>query len=256
MPLSEQLESLKAVGQAAEAAALRVSKQTSALVVQAEVGDLAGIRKSLTSLGLSGTELMGKLNELQPAWSWSIDEETTYLRDRYPEEVVSAARLLGLTWNPDQARIEAPPVVVRVDVSRRVLLVGKKTCRNLHPRAAVEFVRKSQATGPSVPLAQLLEAIRRVCAPAELGTWVPLSSVFAALTALPRSAAEYAIDEFAFDLGALYEANLRTAKDGTILEFLAASSAGRAGRGMVARLASGEAASLYAVRFIRDAATS
>ena len=208
-----------------------VAKLTSGLKAgqkAARVGDLSALHKALADL--EGHLQVARAEALSAAKSWSLSEEdeVAYFADGgFTEEFVADASASGLQVSVEDGTIVCYPSLVKVDASRRCVMIDRKPYRMVRPTSLVAHLKAVQARPPRFKAAQFLESLyvawehaRHLRAGGQLpGMDVRVAYVYAALTIAPGSAKEYSRPEFGRDLYLLEQSGERATRKGARIHF-------------------------------------
>jgi hypothetical protein len=214
-----------------DAALKSVAKLTSGLKAgqkAARVGDLAALHKALVEL--EGHLQVARTETLGAALSWGFaeDEEGAYFSDGgFTEELVSAAVASGLQLSVEDGTIVCYPSLIKVDSTRRCVLIDHKPYRNVRPSALVAYLKAVQARPPKFKAVQFLESLyvawdhaRHLSASGrQPSNVVRADHVYAALTIAPGSSKEYSKPEFGRDLYLLEQSGERVTRKGPRVYF-------------------------------------
>jgi hypothetical protein len=208
-----------------------VAKLTSGLKAgqkAARVGDLNALHKALgeldSHLQVARTETMSA----SKSWGLSEQEEVAYFADGgFTDELVSDASVSGLQVSVEEGTIVCYPSLVKVDASRRCVLIDRKPYRSVRPSSLVAHLKAVQARPPRFKPAQFLESLyvawdhaRHLRSSGQLpGMDVRVAHVYAALTIAPGSAKEYSRPEFGRDLYLLEQSGERSTRKGARVHF-------------------------------------
>jgi len=214
-----------------ETALKSVAKLTSGLKAgqkAARVGDLNALHKALAEL--EGHMQVARTETLSAAQSWGLseDEEVAYFADGgFTAELVSDAGVNGLQVSVEEGTIVCYPSLVKVDASKRCVLIDRKPYRNVRPSSLVAHLKAVQARPPRFKAAQFLESLyiawdhaRHLRAGGrQPGTDVRVGDMYTALTIAPGSSREYSKPEFGRDLYLLEQSGERMTRKGARVHF-------------------------------------
>lgn len=214
-----------------ETAIKSVAKLTSGLKAgqkAARAGDLNALHKALAEL--EGHLQVARTETLSAAQSWGLseEEEVAYFADGgFTEELVSDADASGLQVSVEDGTIVCYPSLVKVDSSRRCVVIDRKPYRSVRPSSLVAHLKAVQARPPRFKAAQFLESLyiawdhaRHLRASGrQPATDVRADHVYAALTIAPGSSKEYSKPEFGRDLYLLEQSGERVTRKGARIHF-------------------------------------
>jgi hypothetical protein len=214
-----------------ETAIKSVAKLTSGLKAgqkAARVGDLNALHKALVEL--EGHLRVARAETLSAAQSWGLseEEEVAYFADGgFTEELLADAAASGLQVSVEEGTIVCYPSLVKVDASRRCVLIDRKPYRSARPSCLVAHLKVVQARPPRFKAAQFLESLyvawdhaRHLRASGRRpGPDVRVDHVYAALTIAPGSSKEYSKPELGRDLYLLEQSGERVTRKGARVHF-------------------------------------
>jgi hypothetical protein len=194
----------------------------------ARVGDLNALHKALGEL--EGYLQVARTETLGAAQSWGLseEEEVAYFADGgFTEELVAEAEESGLQVSVEDGTIVCYPSLVKVDASRRCVLIDRKPYRWVRPSSLVAHLKAVQARPPRFKAAQFLESLyvawehaRHLRAGGrQPGSDVRVGDVYTALTIAPGSSKEYSKPELGRDLYLLEQSGERVTRKGARVHF-------------------------------------
>ena len=176
----------------------------------AAAGDVAAIPAQLEQAPDAVERLTASLREL--AGSFTFDAEAAFTGGDYVAELQAEASRQGVNLVVRDGKLSAFPLLLKLDARLPGVRVGKKMQRAIRPSVLIKALKAAQATG-RFNAAGFLDQIWRAylyLAPQAGPGWnqerrsdgpvVSLSRIYALLTLLPASAAEYSREAFACDL--------------------------------------------------------
>lgn len=216
-------------------------------------GDIGKIRKASDRLESALEVARQEVANARCAWPYSPEEEETYLRDGYEEELLQAANGGGLRIHRQDERLVSFPSVVRIAPAERAVRIDRKRVLAIRPTKLVTFLKANQTKKPKFAPERFLEALfrayRLVAGKDGMRKTVPLSNIYEAITLLPGAASDYDKSDFGRDMFLLDRSGLTHVKSGA--RFALPASAGiREGRGIFSFVApDGETVTYYGIRF-------
>ena len=162
------------------------------------------------------------------SWGLAEEDEVAYFADgSFTEEFVAAANVNGLQVSVEDGTIVCYPSLVKVDASRRCVMIDRKPYRMVRPTTLVAHLKAVQERPPRFKAAQFLESLyvawdhaRHLRASGQLpGMDVRVAYVYAALTIAPGAAKEYSRPEFGRDLYLLEQSEERVTRKGARVHF-------------------------------------
>ena len=230
-----ELQSLENALADVEQRVAQASKSTKRLVSSLGAAAKSSAHGDLTALRRSLRDAMDNLKVAQvdignAIAAWSLDEESEqdYFRSgRFTLELKEAAAAAHLEIQEDEGQLMCYPSMLRIDPTRRAVLIDKKPFRSVRPTVLVSHLRDVQNRPPRFKAAAFLEALyiawdyaRHLNAGAHgLPKGVRVDRVYAALTIAPGSAKEYTKQEFGRDLYLLESSDVRITKKGARIHF-------------------------------------
>lgn len=214
-----------------ETALKSVGKLTSGLKAgqkAARVGDLNALHKALAELDSHLQVARTETLSAAKSWGLSDEQEVAYFADgRFTEELVSDANASGLQVSVEEGTIVCYPSLVKVDATKRCVLIDRKPYRSVRPSSLVAHLKAVQARPPRFKAAQFLESLyiawdhaRHLRASGrQPGTDVRVGDMYAALTIAPGSSKEYSKPEFGRDLYLLEQSGERVTRKGARVHF-------------------------------------
>jgi hypothetical protein len=214
-----------------ETALKSVSKLTSGLkagLKAARVGDLNALHRALAELDDHLQVARAEVLSAAQSWSLSQEEELAYFAEGgFTDELVSAAGASQLQLNVEEGTIVCYPSLVKVDPTRRCVLIDRRPYRNVRPSSLIAHLKAVQSRPPRSKASQFLESLyvawdhaRHLRARGrQPGSDVRVSDVYAALTIAPGSGREYSKPEFGRDLYLLEQSGERVTRRGARIHF-------------------------------------
>src|SRR5665648_880682 len=116
----------------------------------ARVGDLNALHKALAELESHVQVARTETLSASQSWGLSEEEEVVYFADGgFTEELVADAGASGLQVSVEEGTIVCYPSLVKVDASRRCVVIDRKPYRSVRPSSLVAHLNAVQARPPS-----------------------------------------------------------------------------------------------------------
>lgn len=198
----------------------------------AQKGELRKLRSATDAIRAGLNSLEQQIENTVDSWQF---DEDGYLRDGYTQELLEAAKALGLALAQQDDRLYTYPLLIAVDPARRAVTIDKKAERRINPALLVEILRE-RAARPArfkadVFLKTVYAAYMRLPKGPE-GAVLPLVEVHNLLTLIPSVRRDYSLQEFTRDIYLLDDSGVTVLDDGTVMGFHA-STGTRLGRGVL-----------------------
>lgn len=240
----------------AASAAGKAVKLLSAVARQLEKaaaeGDLSKMRKASDRLTTVLDSTRQEVANARTAWPFTQEEEDTYMRQSYADEVINTARMENLPIQRRDEGLVVFPSILRILPGDRAVRINRKKVQAIRPSRVVKSLRDIQSRkqkGTPEALLEVLHRAYRLIVGTEYGKIVTLASIYEALTLLPGSAAGYDQTDFVRDLFLLDRSGVRTTKSGSGFS-LPASTGTKSAKGTYSFVApDGETVSYYGIRF-------
>ena len=130
-----------------ESAIKSVAKLTSGLKAgqkAARVGDLNALHKALAELESHVQVARTETLSASQSWGLSEEEEVVYFADGgFTEELVADAGASGLQVSVEEGTIVCYPSLVKVDASRRCVVIDRKPYRSVRPSSCLLYTSPS-----------------------------------------------------------------------------------------------------------------
>ncbi len=207
----------------------------------ASEGDLQKMRKASDRLAVVLESTRQDVANARTAWPFSPEEEEKYMRDSYAGEVIGAATAENLQIQERDEGLVIFPVILRILPSERAVKINRKKAQAVRPSHLVKTLKAIQSRKPKASPETLLEALYRayrLLVGSEQGKTVTLASIYAALTMLPGSTANYDQTDFVRDLFLLDRSGVTRTRSGASYSLPASFVA-----------PNGETVSYYGIRF-------
>lgn len=206
----------------------RLSSALAAASKSSVHGDLGVLRRALKD-ALEALRV-AQVDVGNAAASWDFDEESEqdyFRRGAFVDELKAAAASARLDLQEEEGQLMCYPSTLRVDPSRRIVLVDKKPYKFVRPAVLVSHLLEAQKRPPKFKASAFLESLYIAWDYARhldggkhgLANGVRVDRVYAALTVAPGSAKEYTKQEFGRDLYLLEVSDVRTTKKGARVHF-------------------------------------
>lgn len=196
----------------------------------AKVGHVRELIKGLAEARNSAKRFSEEVIAADSSWSFSV--ETYMLEGSYLKELVSAARVAGLTVVEKDGKVFCFPTTVSIAKDGGSISVGKKIERRLRPREVAKLLLSKQHN-PSFKAERFLSTLSKAydhlaggqglkTHDQKSGPLVSFKAIYDLLTLWPG--VEYSLDEFAMDIHFLARNPDALTKDGR--RFYLANSTG------------------------------
>ena len=217
-----------------------LAKLVRALQKAAQDGNINAIKRACSRLGPALGSLSQEVANTAETWSFTDEEEESYLRERYASELRHTAREKKLSIHERDGRLISYPSIAQILPGDRAVRIDRKKVSTLRPSRLVEFLIERQRKLPRFKSDAFLEAlyamyllISREQSSARLindgyGPVVPLVEVYKAFTSLPGSKREYDNVDFARDIYVLEASGPSRTKKGSRVSFPSSTGAKRA----------------------------
>jgi hypothetical protein len=259
--LEETLDGVRTAVKKTAKAAKDLDSSCKALDEAAAKGELGKLRSALTRASALCDQLTREMAVVRGSWPATEAEEEAFLEQALMAEVTERLSKEGVAVHRYGSGWSASPVLLRLDLKARALRIDRAKVTSLRPSiiaSAILAAKQRPAVRPD-QFIELLQAGYHAAVgslmisdePARLGSAVPLSEVYKALTLLPDAKREYPLESFTRDLFVLDGSGLSTTKDGSRL-FLSASTSSKGGGGVLTVLDDqGSPQNYFAVAFRR-----
>jgi hypothetical protein len=254
--LEAALARTEAAGGRAVDAAAQLTRTLRRLRSTAQVGNLRDLRATLAAVEQAADR--ARDDARLAAASWQLDEDAYFSSGRFTEELLAAARAIGLQLFERDDRLYCYPVLVRVAAAERSVFVDRARERRIRPSVLVEHLRDVQRRPPRFRPEAFLESLfqayrhlvrRRGPDQLDAGHPEPLVDVYELMTLLPGSAREYARQEFARDIYLLDRGGVTTTRRGYVVSFPASTGARSAGAALRVVTEGGQEKVYYSIAF-------
>jgi hypothetical protein len=252
-PFEELCQAVEAEAEREERLLKSMVKAAGAIRRSASVGDINALRKSQDQRDRLHEELTAQRSQssLGARINGAMFEDV--LAHHYERELESTARAKGLRADRLDGHLVIGSRIVRVFPERLAIHLDSERSAKLRPSVVLAGIAARGAGKPRYKPSQLVESIRqvylRMVGPEGDGQPRPLKQIWEALTPLPSARKDYTLSDFVRDVHFLHVSEVRTAKDGANLAFIAPSTAAREGRGFTFYSSSGERFEYYAIEF-------
>ena len=237
---------------AAAKAAHNLSSLTRAMEKAAKEGDLTALDRATDRLDGALAALRQEVANARTAWPMSADEVGRYLVSGYGDELLEAARAVGLVMSERDGRYVAFPSIVRILPTERAIRIDKKRLTGIRPGRIAALLKAQQTKKSNFPVERFLESVYRayrLVVQGDSGKTVLLDRILAAFTLRPGSSAEYDQSDFARDLYALDRSGIRQTKSGARVSLPAATGT-KGQKGVLTFVGpDGELVTYYGIRF-------
>lgn len=243
-----------------ERAATAAAQASGAVVVAAKQmrkaaleGDIGKINKASDRLELALEAARQEVANARTAWPYSLEEEESYLRERFERELLEAANAGGLRIHRQDERLVAFPSIVRVIPGDRAVRIDRTRLTTIRPSKLVSILKANQAKRPKFASERFLEALYRayrlITGKDGMGKTVPLTGIYDAMTLLPGAGSDYGKSDFGRDMFLLNGSGLTRVRSGATFS-LPASTATKDRSGVFSFVAEdGEVVTFWGLRF-------
>jgi hypothetical protein len=215
-------------------------------------GDLNKMRRASDRLVTILESTRQDVLNARSAWPFSQEAEEQYLRESYPNELVSAAKADGLEIQQRDEGLVVFPSILRILPAERAVRVNRKKVQEIRPSYLLKVLKTIQSRKPKASpdfFLELLHRVYRLLVGQEYGKTVALASIYDALTLLPGSTANYDQTDFVRDLFLFDRSAVTRTKSGAICS-MPASTGTKGAKGTFSFVApDGETVTYYGIRF-------
>ncbi len=223
--IEEAFERTEETAQELQSAAARVASRARALVKAGQTGNLAAVKRSWMQLREDSQALSNRLEESDPLWPFTEEEERALFSDGYATELKAEAEASGLRMFERDGNLMCYPSILRV-LPDFAVRIDRKKVSTVRPSWLVRLLLKRQQKTSGYPPQRFLEALYSVYGELRrdssglLGSdVVPLVRIYGLLTALPGAQRDYDRTDFARDLYVLESEGPRQTKKGASVSF-------------------------------------
>ena len=239
-------------------AAQALVSETKKMQKAAQVGNIAGIKRSQSALDAALAGVRQAVAEAANAWPFAEDDEERHLESSYTGELSRTARECGLEIHERDGQLISHPSIVRLLPGARAVRVDRKKVSNIRPSHLARLLLDNQKKRSSYNSAGFLESLYKVYS--ELvreqpprgeaqgqGPMVKLARIYDLFVVRPGSKREYDKTDFARDLYILQEHGPRQTRTGATVSFHTTRSPSFMFVGP-----DGQVVSYYGIRFTED----
>lgn len=242
--------------EAAGRAARDVAKAAKALATAAHQGDIPKLRRAIERLARAQDTAAQEVTNAGESWPFPEEEEETYLRDCFADELVKLAKTEGLQIFPLDADLVVFPSVLRVLSAERAVRIDRKRVAAIRPSHLIATLKSSQSKKSTFEPARFIEALhgayQALQSAEQIDDTVPLARVYELLTLLPGVNTDYDKSAFGRDLLMLSTSGVIRSKSGAIISF-PSSTATKGSRGIFSAVGrDGTLIRFYGIRFAKD----
>ncbi len=225
-------------------------------------GNLSNMKKSIEKMANAVSLVRQEVDNAERAWAFNANEEETYLRESYVEELKKVAAQYNLQLHERDGKLISHPSVVRVLPGEKAVKIDRRRISAIRPTKLVSILLKNQQRQPRFRSETFLEALYkayliligredsgRLINDHESGPVIPLLRVYEVFTSLPGSNREYDQTDFARDLYFLESSNTRQIKSGAKVSFPASTGTRRASGTLSFVAPDGQLITYYGVQF-------
>src|SRR5579863_6120739 len=124
-------------------------------------GDLPKLRKSCERLVTVLEATRQEVDNARSAWPYSPEEEETYLRDSYAEEVIKVAAGENLQIQQLDEGLVVFPSILRILPGERAVRINRKKSAAVRPSHVVKTLQGIQARKPKASVEAFLAMLHR-----------------------------------------------------------------------------------------------
>lgn len=204
-------------------------------------GDLVALRRALKDAGEALQVAQLDVSSAASAWNFDEEAEQAYFRGgSFTAELTAEAVASGLRLQEDDGQLMCYPVTLRIDASRRLVLIDKKPYKFTRPSILAAHLKDVQRRPPRFKAPAFIESLYSAWDYARhldvsghgLASGVRVDRVYAALTVAPGASKEYSKQEFGRDLYLLESSEVETTKKGARIHFSRATGT-KGGAGVI-----------------------
>lgn len=218
----------------------------------AKEGDLLALERATDRLDGALAAVRQEVANARTAWPMPAAEVEGYLVSGYGDELLEAARTVGLAMSERDGRYVAFPSIVRFLPTERAIRIDKKRLTGIRPGRIAAILKVQQTKKSKFPVDRFLESVYRayrLVVHGQSGKTVLLDDILAAFTLRPGSNAEYDQSDFTRDLYALDRSGIRQTKAGARVSLPAATGT-KGQKGVMTFVGpDGELVTYYGIRF-------
>ncbi len=160
MSLSNALDQQRAQVEDLIAQAKELQKALGAWQRACRQGSLPAREREAVRAHAAAQALVAPLEEASGSWDFDTQE---YLRSGdWRQELIAQAAEAGMPLFEQEECLIASPVIVRANVGREALMLGKRQWSKLHPTEVVGQLQKLRSSNQTTTASQILTALHRV----------------------------------------------------------------------------------------------
>ncbi len=225
---------------------------TKSIEKAAKEGDLAALERATDRLEVALAAVRQEVANARTSWPMSPEEVEQYLVSGYGNELMEAARAVGLAMSDRDGRYVAFPSIVRVVPAERAIRIDRKRVTSIRPRRVAAILKAQQVKKPKFPVERFLESVYRayrLLVQRETGKTVLLDDILVAFTLRPGSNVDYDQSDFTRDVYALDRSGIRQTRSGARVSLPAATGT-KGQKGVLTFVGpDGDLVTYYGIRF-------
>ncbi len=186
-----------------------VAKLARGLEKAAKTGNINALKRARAELNAALSVLAQEVANATQAWPYQPDDEETYVKEHFAEELRKVAAAQGLEIHRRDEQLIAHPSIVRVLPAARAVRIDRKQVSTIRPSHLTGLLQANQRKPARFNGRRFLEAVHKAyrmllgsqepLRRLEAGRLppVPLANIYEALTLMPGLEQEYSRTEFA-----------------------------------------------------------
>ena len=246
-----------------------VTRRARALIGAAKAGNVSAVKRSQADLDEAMKALRQEVDNANSVWHFQDEEEERYLRDGYADELIAAAREIGLSIYKQDDVLISYPSVVRILPGERAVRIDRRLERGVRPSHLANSLLKNQSKTSGFRPNQFLESLYSVYSDivsesesnsgadmiAGSARTLRLARIYSLLTSLPGSGRDYGRYDFARDLYTIDSEGPRVTRRGYRVAFPASTGTRRPRASDLFDFIGpdGQRITYYGIRFSEDA---
>jgi hypothetical protein len=196
----------------------------------AQSGNIKELQKNINVAEEAISHLQDEFAQVKS--SWKFNDEEYFSNHIAIEEILNAAKEIGLKIFESDNRLFCFPFLIRIVPEERAILIDKKLERRVRPSFLVKQLKQMQERPsrfrPDIFLETLFSAYEYLVAPKgkdgiRTGAVVKLREIYNVLTLLPGQTKYYSLQEFGRDIYLLDKSCIRRTKKGFIVSLPAST---------------------------------
>jgi hypothetical protein len=154
-------EDVERAAQATLLAAKTIERVAKDLIKAASEGDLAKLRKTTERLAQSNELLAQEVANTHDAWPFSAEQEETYLREDYADELSNRAKAESLELHTHDQGLVAFPAFLRIIAAERAVRIDRQRTTALRPTFLVRKLRGLRSKKVKFDASRFVESLYR-----------------------------------------------------------------------------------------------